>query len=148
MAEHRAQIAWKLATPAFTYETYNRDYEVRLKDGAVVLPSSAAPAFKGTPDRADPEEAYVAALAGCHMLSFLAICARKKIAVEAYDDDAVGFLEKADDGMFWIPRVILRPAVRFAEPVDAGLLEALHHEAHAVCFIARSVKTEIAVEPR
>lgn len=150
MAEHRAHIVWKRTSSAFTYDTYNRAYEVRFKDGGIVLPSSATPAFKGDADRADPEEAYVASLSGCHMLSLLAICARKKIVVEAYDDEAAGYLEKAADGKLWMSRVILRPSVRFAPEtvVDEALLADLHHEAHEVCFIARSVKTDVSVEPR
>ncbi|MNC92241.1 OsmC-like protein [compost metagenome] len=87
----------------------------------------------------------VAALSSCHMLSFLAICAKKKITVEAYDDDAVGFLEK-DGGKLWVTRVILRPKIRCG--ADAATLDQIHHLAHEQCFIANSVKTVVTVEPR
>ena len=87
----------------------------------------------------------VAALSSCHMLSFLAICTTKKITVQSYEDDAVGFLEN-DGGKLWITRVILRPKV--VCNADAATLEQIHHLAHEACFIANSVKTEVTVEPR
>ena len=43
---------------------------------------------------------------------------------------------------------ILRPRIAFGTPVDAATLDRIHHQAHAECFIANSVKTEISVEPR
>ena len=150
MADHRATIHWQRTSPDFTYDTYNRAHEVRFKDGAVVLPSSSAPEFRGDPERVDPEEAFVASLSSCHMLTFLAICARKRIVVDAYDDDASGRLEKGERGKLWLARVTLRPRVRFAAgvTVDKATLDDIHHRAHEDCFIANSVKTEIGVEVR
>src|SRR5215467_8172024 len=109
MSEHHASVNWKRTSADFTYDTYNRAHEVRFKGGAIVLPSSSAPAFRGDAERVDPEEAFVAALSSCHMLSFLAICARKRLTVESYEDDAVGFLEKRADGKLWMARVTLNP---------------------------------------
>jgi len=150
MSEHHASVRWTRTSPDFTYDTYNRAHEMTFKRGEVVLPSSSAPAFKGDADRVDPEEAFVAALSSCHMLSFLAICARKRVTVEAYEDDAVGFLEKGASGKLQITRVALRPRVRFAEGTspDAATVDAIHHQAHNECFIANSVTTDVTVEPR
>jgi len=150
MAEHHASICWKRSSTDFTYDSYNRAHEMRFKDGAIVVPASATVQFKGDAERVDPEEAYVASLSSCHMLTFLAICARKKLTVDTYDDDAVGFLEKGPEGKLWMARVILRPAVRFHEgtAVDETLLADLHHKSHEECFIALSVNTVVTVEPR
>ena len=150
MSEHRAQLRWKRTSPDFIYESYNRAYEVLFKQGGIVLPSSSAPEFRGDAERVDPEEAFVASLCGCHMLTFLAICARRRLTLDSYDDDASGWLEKGDGGKLWMTRVTLRPRVRFAPGVvvNEAQLTALHHQAHADCFIANSVKTEISVEPR
>src|ERR1700733_9830733 len=98
MSSHHACVVWRRTSPDFTYDSYNRAHEVRYKSGAIVVPSSSAPAFKGDADRVDPEEAFVASLSACHMLTFLAICARKRLVVDRYDDDAEGRLEKRDDG--------------------------------------------------
>lgn len=150
MDEHRAGLRWKRTSSDFTYESYNRAHDVLFKDGAIVLPSSSAPEFRGDPARVDPEEAYVASLCGCHMLTFLAICARKRLVIDSYDDEASGRLEKGSNGKLWMTRVVLRPRVRFADGSEVGetQLMALHHQAHADCFIANSVKTEVSVEPR
>jgi organic hydroperoxide reductase OsmC/OhrA len=150
MASHRATIAWSRSSADFTYDTYNRAHEVRFKDGAIVLPASSAPMFKGEAERVDPEEAFVAALSSCHMLTFLAICARKRLTVDAYEDRAEGFLEKGETGKLWMTRVILRPRVVFAPgtEVDAAALDHIHHKSHEECFIALSVKTDVTVEPQ
>ena len=149
MSLHHAQIRWTRTSADFSYDTYNRAHEMTFKAGAVVLPASSAPEFKGDASRVDPEEAFVASLSSCHMLTFLAICARKRLAVDAYSDDATGFLEKGENGKLWMARVILHPKVRFAEGivVDAQALAELHHKSHEECFIANSVTTSVTVEP-
>ena len=150
MSEHHASVVWKRTSADFTYDTYNRTHEVRFKDGAIVLPSSSAPAFKGDAGFVDPEEAFVGSLSSCHMLTFLAICARKRLTVEIYEDDAVGYLEKGEGGKLWMARATLRPRVRFAAgaQVDEQALAEIHHKSHQECFIANSVKTDVAVEPQ
>jgi organic hydroperoxide reductase OsmC/OhrA len=147
MSEHRANILWRRTTPDFSYETYDRAHEWRF-DGGVTVPASASPQFRGRPERVDPEEAFVAALSSCHMLTFLAIAARKRLTVDAYEDDAVGFMEKNELGRLAITRVILRPRIGWAPGtnVSAAELERMHHQSHLECFIANSVKTDISVE--
>src|SRR5579862_6442973 len=150
MSEHRAALRWKRTSTDFSYESYNRAHEVLFKDGAIVLPSSSAAEFRGDAERADPEEAYVASLSGCHMLTFLAICARKRLTLDSYEDEASGWLERGESGKLWMTRVVLRPRVQFAGgvAVNETQLVALHHQAHADCFIANSVKTDISVALR
>lgn len=149
MSEHHASVVWHRTSADFTYDTYNRAHEVRYKSGAIVVPSSSASAFKGDDDRVDPEEAFVAALSACHMLTFLAICARKRITVESYEGDAVGLLEK-DGAKFWMTRVTLRPRVQFAAgtEMNEAKLADIHHKSHEECFIANSVKTDVTVVPQ
>ncbi|MGZ5924856.1 MAG: OsmC family protein [Rhizomicrobium sp.] len=148
MSEHHASIRWKRTSADFTYDSYNRAHEMRFNEGTIVVPASAAPAFKGDIDRVDPEEAFVAALSSCHMLTFLALCARKRLVVDSYDDDAVGVMEKGSDGKLWVSRVTLRPRIRFAAgtSVEPAALAEIHHKAHGECFIANSVKTDVSVE--
>jgi organic hydroperoxide reductase OsmC/OhrA len=150
MSEHRASIVWKRTSAHFTYDSYNRAHNIVFKDGGITIPASSAPAFKGDAERVDPEEAYVAALSSCHMLTFLAICARKRLVVDSYEDDASGALEKGEGGKLWMARVTLRPRIRFAPgtSVDRKTLEELHHRSHEECFIANSVKTDVKVEPQ
>jgi organic hydroperoxide reductase OsmC/OhrA len=144
MAEHRIALNWVRGDAPFTYDAYPRNHTIRFKENAPVI-FSAAPAYKGDASKGDPEDMLVASLSSCHMLSFLAIAAKKKITVESYEDDAVGFLEN-DGGKLWMTRVILRP--KLVCSADAATLNDIHHLAHEACFIANSVKTKVTVEPR
>jgi organic hydroperoxide reductase OsmC/OhrA len=145
MSEHRIALDWNAGDAPFTYETYPRNHTIRFKDGQEIVTLSASPAYRGDGTKADPEDLLVAALSSCHMLSFLAICAKKRLTVTSYQDEAVGFLEK-DGARLWISRVILRPRVE--ADADAETLSQVHHMAHEACFIANSVRTEVTVEPR
>jgi organic hydroperoxide reductase OsmC/OhrA len=147
MSEHHATINWKRETPDFNYETYNRDHGWQF-DGSIVVRASAAPAYKGSESCVDPEEAFVASLSSCHMLTFLAIAAKKRLTVDSYRDQAVGILAKDSAGNLAITKVTLRPEVRFSgekQPTPEELMR-LHDQAHHACFIANSVKTEVVVE--
>ena len=146
MSEHVVDLSWARGEHEFTYQTYSRDHEWRF-DGGVTVAGSANPAYLGSEDRVDPEEAFVAALSSCHLLTFLAIAAKKRLVVDAYDDHAVGLMEKNEDGRLAITKVILRPKIAFAgDAPDAETLERMHHRAHQECFIANSVRTEVTVE--
>lgn len=146
MSEHIAEISWKRETPGFSYDEYNRTHRWRFDNGLEVA-AAAAPEFLGDPSCVDPEEAFVASISSCHMLTFLAIAARKRLVIDAYEDKAVGHMEKNEDGRLAVTRVDLNPRITFAEDVviDASALERLHHSAHEQCFIANSVKTEVVV---
>lgn len=147
MATHRATVRWHRTTDLFAYDTYGRAHTWRFPGGTVVE-ASAAPAFRGDADLVDPEEAFVASLASCHMLTFLALAARAGLTVDAYDDEAEGVLAENADGRLAITRVVLRPRVTFGGAPASEEVERLHERAHAECFIANSVRTKMIIEPR
>jgi organic hydroperoxide reductase OsmC/OhrA len=146
MSEHRFDLRWERGPNEFKYETYDRTHRWRFGGGAE-LDASSAPEYLGRAELPNPEEALVAALSSCHMLSFLAIAARQRFAVESYRDAAVGHLEKNAEGKLAITRVELRPRVAFSgeKQPTAEQIERMHEQAHRVCFIANSVKTEVSV---
>jgi organic hydroperoxide reductase OsmC/OhrA len=148
MSEHRATIDWQRSSADFTYMTYNRAHEWRFT--AATVPASAAKDYRGDENRVNPEEALVAALSSCHMLTFLAVAAKRKFSPDSYRDEAVGVLEKNTEGKLAITKVTLRPQIRWSPgiAVSAEDLAKMHHDAHVGCFIASSVKTEIVVEPQ
>ncbi len=147
MSEHRARIEWRHGGGPFHYDTYDRNHSWSMPNGRQIE-ASAAPAFLGDASRTDPEEALVAAISGCHMLTFLAVAARKRLTVESYVDDAVGYLEKNAEGVLAVTRVSLRPAVVFGgdRHPSPSTVERIHEIAHRQCFIANSVRCEITVE--
>jgi organic hydroperoxide reductase OsmC/OhrA len=151
MATHRAEIAWETAASAedFVKLRYSREHTWTF-DGGVTVPASSSPSVVPPPwssaAAVDPEEAFVAAIASCHMLSFLWVAARAGFAVERYRDDAVGEMTKGPTGTPWVSKVTLSPVIAYrATPPTAAEAADLHHKAHEACFIAASVKTEIVV---
>jgi organic hydroperoxide reductase OsmC/OhrA len=149
MSEHKVTLEWKRESESFSYESYNRDHVLIFEGGARVS-ASAAPAYRGNPAHVNPEEGFVAALSSCHMLTFLAIAAKKKFVVDSYSDHAVGFLEKNPKGKLAITRVILHPQVVFGggTPPTPEQIAGFHEHAHSECFIANSVTTEVTVDAR
>ena len=148
-----AEVQWQRAPDeAFTDNRYSRRHRLRF-DGGIEVPGSSSPLVVPLPmsDAAavDPEEAFVASIAACHMLWFLSLAADEGCVVDAYHDAAVGVMSLNASGKFWISHVTLRPKVNFAgaHPPDTQAIEQLHHRAHEACFIANSVKSEVRCEP-
>jgi organic hydroperoxide reductase OsmC/OhrA len=106
-----------------------------------------SPAYLGNPANVDPEEAFVASLSSCHMLTFLAIACKQKFVLDSYEDEAVGHMEKNAEGKMAITRVDLHPKITWGGDriPSAEQLDKMHHAAHENCFIANSVKTEVTV---
>ena len=147
MSEHKVGLEWKRESERFTYDAYNRDHVLTFEGGASVR-ASAAPAYRGNPALVNPEDALVAALSSCHMLTFLAVAAKKRFIVDRYTDHAVGVLEKNPNGKVAVTRVVLHPRIEFSGPTlpTPKELAELHEQAHGGCFIANSVTTEVTVE--
>jgi organic hydroperoxide reductase OsmC/OhrA len=151
MSEHKVTIHWSMSGEDFLRGRYSREHTWTF-DGGVRVAASPAPSVVplpySNPAGVDPEEAFVAALASCHMLTFLHRAQKRGFGVLHYEDEAVGVLTKNERGVPWVSRVVLRPRITFGGeriPTDAEQ-DALHHEAHAGCFIANSVKSELLVE--
>lgn len=152
MQIHGATVAWERRGAAFTDNRYSRAHRWCF-DGGTEVPGSSSPHVVPVPlsDPAgvDPEEAFIASLASCHMLWFLSLAAARGLVVESYRDEAVGILGQDAHGKLAMTRVTLRPAVRFGAPGApvAAELRELHDLAHEECFISNSVRTEVVCEP-
>jgi organic hydroperoxide reductase OsmC/OhrA len=150
MAEHRAIITWERTSPEFLKGKYSREHTWTF-DGGLKVPASASPSVVplpySNPAHVDPEEAYVAALSSCHMLTFLHLASRQGFQVDTYTDEAVGVLTKNEKGVPWVSGVTLNPKIVFGGEKQPGPaeLKRLHHLAHEQCFIANSVMTQVQV---
>jgi organic hydroperoxide reductase OsmC/OhrA len=151
MASYTATVTWERREAPFTDLRYDRRHRWRF-DGGLEVPASASPHHvrvpMADPAAVDPEEAFVAALSSCHMLYFLFLAAKRGLVVDRYEDEAEGEMHANAEGRQAITRVVLRPRVTYADAVDAATDATLHHEAHALCYIANSVRTEVVVESR
>jgi organic hydroperoxide reductase OsmC/OhrA len=152
MSIHRAQVRWAFAGGDFVKGRYSREHRWTF-DGGVTVPASPSPSVVplpyANPAAVDPEEAFVAAIASCHLLSFLYVAHKAGIEVVSYEDEAVGTMTKNERGVPWVSRVVLSPRIEYtgaARPSQDQEV-SLHHRAHAGCFIANSVKTEVIVAP-
>ncbi|MEX2579106.1 MAG: OsmC family protein [Verrucomicrobiales bacterium] len=146
MSEHKTTLTWQRGDKGFGYKEFPRAHQWKFPRSGQTLAASAAPDYLGDADRTDPEEAYTAALASCHMMTFLAVASMSGFVVDSYEDEAVGHLEKGENGKPWLARVAMDPKVAFSgdKQPAAEDLEKLHRKAHAECFLANSVKTEIS----
>jgi organic hydroperoxide reductase OsmC/OhrA len=153
MSTYTATVAWaRPAGAVFKDNKYSRAHEWRF-DGGVTVPASSSPKVVPPPlskqDAVDPEEAFVAALASCHMLFFLFYAAKAGFVIERYEDQAVGEIGKNAQGAMAMLKVTLRPQVVWDERTPSSAeLDDLHHRSHEACYIANSVKSEVVVEPR
>ncbi len=149
---YTSKIVWHRNGAAFSDNLYSRKHVWQF-DGGLEVPASSSPHVVPVPmsdaTAVDPEEAFVASLASCHMLWFLAISAKRSFVVDSYVDNALGIMENNSDGKLAMTVVTLRPQVIFSgenQPTNDDL-KVMHYVAHDECFIASSVKTEVRCEP-
>jgi organic hydroperoxide reductase OsmC/OhrA len=150
MSQYKALIKWHRDSARFTDNQYSRGHTWRF-DGGIDIPASASPHVVPLPlsveHAVDPEEAFVAALASCHMLWFLSIAAKRGFVVDSYEDEATGIMAENSDGKLAMTQVTLRPKLLFkGKRPSVEQHAAMHHEAHEACFIASSVKTDVRCE--
>lgn len=148
---YEVEVTWTGNTGSGTsgYRDYARDHDVTGVDmsGKPPIPGSADPAFRGDPQRWNPEELLVVSLSQCHMLWYLALCAKAGIVVTAYSDRPEGTMSENAEGSGVFTNATLRPQVTITDPERVGEATELHHEAHRMCFIANSVNFPVTAEP-
>ena len=151
MSDHRATIHWQFSGGDFLKGRYSREHTWTF-DGGATVPASPSPSVVPkpfcNPASVDPEEAFVASISSCHLLTYLFLASKAGFEIQSYEDEAVGTMTKNERGVPWVSTVVLKPRIVYAgekRPSSADE-ERLHHDAHEQCFIANSVKTEITVD--
>ncbi len=150
MSTYTATITWKSDSPeTFTKNRYSRGHEWSF-DGGVTVPASSSPHVIprfSVEEAVDPEEALVASAASCHMLTFLYLAAKDGFNIASYTDNAVGEMAALEDGRQWLAKITLDPQMTWiGDAPTTEQLAYLHHRAHLECYIANSIKSEIAVK--
>lgn len=148
---YTATISWESeSVEAFAANKYSRAHAWSF-DGGITVPASSSPLSVRLPysveAAVDPEEAFVAAASSCHMLSFLYVASKAGFNAASYRDQAVGEMA-SDNGKQWISRIVLNPQIDWAGDTIPSREELahLHHEAHEICYIANSIKSEIVIK--
>ncbi len=149
MSDFSIHLEWHRSTTDFDYQSFDRSHLWHLAGGQTVR-GSAAPEYSGNSEMSNPEEALLAALSSCHMLTFLSIAALRKLVVDRYEDDPRAELGKNEKGKMMIAQITLRPRVTFGGTVhpDADALLDLHRKAKENCFVGNSLLTRVLLEPR
>src|ERR1017187_1910231 len=147
--EYRITSRWtgNLGSGTSGYAAYSRAHESMGEGKAAAIAGSSDPAFHGDPARYNPEELLVGALANCHMLWVLHLCADAGIVVTEYADEAWGEMVEHADGSGEMTRVVLRPRMRITDSGRASEVPAMHDRAYALCCMARSVRFPVRHEP-
>jgi organic hydroperoxide reductase OsmC/OhrA len=143
--EYRAGVTWSGSTGE-GYDTYTRTHQASSPPADQQLTLSSDPAFRGDPGLLNPEQLLLQAAASCQLLSFLAVAARSRLDVVAYDDEAEAVMPEADKPVR-ITRIVLRPRITVVEGPDEDRIRHLCQVAHRDCFIANSLTAEVVVEP-
>jgi organic hydroperoxide reductase OsmC/OhrA len=151
VSTYTATILWERASgEVVTDMRFSRGHSWSF-DGGLTLRASSSPHVVprySDPAAVDPEEAFVASLSSCHMLTFIYLAAKRGLAVNRYEDKAEGVMTRNDKGRYWVSEVTLHPRIDWeGNAPDAATLDELHHLAHEECFIANSVRTEVRCEP-
>lgn len=146
--EFSVHVAWTGAGTEGTksYTSYGRDHEVSI-EGKPTLLGSADPAFRGDDSRYSPEDLFVASLSQCHMLWALHMAARAGVVVVGYSDRATGTMRVESAGAGQFTEVILHPQLTVASEIEDEVVHTIHQDAHAHCFIARSVNFPVRIAP-
>jgi organic hydroperoxide reductase OsmC/OhrA len=142
--EYVSRLTWEgdAGDGTASYERYRRTYRVEI-DGKPALRGSADPMFRGDRSLHNPEDLFLMAISSCHMLSYLALCARNGVNVIHYEDEARGTLRFDAKGGGRFVEVTLTPRVTVDADSDVALAQALHAEAHETCYVAASCNTPI-----
>lgn len=151
MSEHRATVSWKRTSDEFLKGRYSREHTWSF-DGGVTIQASPAPSVVpapySNPAHVDPEEAYVASISSCHMLTYLYVASKQGFQVNTYHDEAVGVVTMNVQGASWMSQVTLKPTITYSGPKTPtpADVERLHDLAHEQCIIANSIKTHVRIE--
>jgi organic hydroperoxide reductase OsmC/OhrA len=146
MSDLAIELHWQRAEPALEIGRFSNAHAVQY-NATHEVQADAAPDWGGDPDHTNPEQALAAALSSCHMMTFLALCAKAGWPVASYHDRAEAHLGKNAKGQMAVTRIDLKPVVRFDTGFDvaAEKLAEMQHRAHRYCFIANTLADSVEI---
>ena len=146
---YRVSNRWtgNLGKGTATYSAYSRSFELSGEGKSAAISGSSDPLYRGDPERYNPEELLMGALSSCHMLWVLHLCADAGITITEYSDEPLGDVAENPDGSGEFTRVVLRPRMRITDAARISDAIAIHHQAHKVCALARSMNFPVDHEP-
>jgi organic hydroperoxide reductase OsmC/OhrA len=146
---YRMATRWtgNLGSGTSSYTAYSRNHELSAEHKTAAIPGSSDPLFLGDRTRYNPEELLLGAIASCHMLWVLHLCADAGITVTSYQDEATGEMTEQGDGSGQFTRIVLHPRMAIADSARVEDAKALHGRAHGLCALARSMNFPVEIQP-
>lgn len=135
MYEYESKVEWK------------KDRLCRMSTGGgISMDFSSPPEFKGIEGLISPEDLFVASENTCLLMTFISVAEKMRFEFLSYECDAVGHLEKTDEGLVFT-EMILRPRIVVGSEESVKKAERALEIADKNCLIANSMKTKVIVEP-
>tara|TARA_Y100001936_G_C15491458_1_gene368626 strand:+ start:27 stop:476 length:450 start_codon:yes stop_codon:yes gene_type:complete len=140
------ELNWLLEDGELSYGKYSTDHKIKIND-EIIINAGSAVEYGGNPNNLNPEQAFVAAVSSCHMMTFLALAAKMKWPVIRYEDKAVAYLGKNSKGKMSVSKIELNPKVSFENnfSVSDEEMEKMQDRSHRYCFIANSLSDEVVM---
>ena len=138
------KLNWNLGDGELSFGKYNTNHKIKIND-EILLNASAAEEYGGNPNNLNPEQAFVAAISSCHMMTFLALAAKMKWPVITYEDKAVAYLGKNSKGRMSVTKIELSPKITFKGnfTISDEEMAEIQDRSHRYCFIANSLSDEV-----
>ena len=146
MSDLSIALHWQRAEPVLQPGKFSNEHIVQYNSTHDVQVDSA-PDWGGDPSNTNPEQALASALSSCHMMTFLALCAKAGWPVASYHDYAEAHLGKNAKGQMSVTRIDLNPVVRFDTGFSVGeaQMAAMQDRAHRYCFIANTLADSVEI---
>lgn len=147
--QYQATLTWagNKGSGTMDYRSYDRSYIISIDHKPDIVGSSDS-AFLGDKTKHNPEDLLLASLSSCHMLWYLHLCSQNEIIVMDYKDTPIGKMTENADGSGHFTEVTLNPVVVITDESQVEKANALHDDAHRMCFIANSCNFPIKHEPK
>jgi organic hydroperoxide reductase OsmC/OhrA len=148
--EHHYKLltTWKgnKGTGTSEVSAYDRIHTIEIGNKPV-LNLTTDNALYGDKSVLNPEDLLVSALSSCHMMSYLYLCAKARIVVVDYKDEATGTMLEYEKGGGHFTEVTLHPVCTVTDQSMVERAKKLHEEASKICYIANSVNFKVAHKP-
>jgi organic hydroperoxide reductase OsmC/OhrA len=146
MSDLAIELHWQRIEPRLEPGKYSAEHLVRYNNSNEVQ-VDAAPDWGGKVENTNPEQALAAAMSSCHMMTFLALCAKAGWPVVSYHDYAEAHLGKNARGQMSVTRIDLHPVVRFDTGFAIGddEMAQMQERAHRYCFIANTLADSVEI---
>src|SRR5881275_1561037 len=142
---YRARTHW-VGDTGLGWDGYDRAHSASAPPATPDLTLTTGES-KGDPAQLNPEQLLLMAASSCQLLWFLHLAAKARVEVIEYEDHAEAEMPE-DDLPMRLTRIVLRPRIVVRPGPTEERVQHLSELAHQECYIANSLNSEVALDPR